>query len=259
MFEQGSLLYKATAPGAFAAPAKASPAVGRGRYGACLGDFDGDGLPDILTTAEDGNRLWQNEGGGTFSDMLIVSGEIAYISKSGGNGTMAGDFNNDGLQDALVMYTAGMSPQLFFNRGYRSFGHARMVDLGEQKRLPQAAEGQQAGCLGELTGDGALDMALVLANGEVWVFPRKVEDGQALAIVACLPEGGEHVGPVTVSARRDKRLFGSQAVVAGGPGACFGVSEAGPVILTWRFPGGKVQQREVIVEEGPVRIVLGKK
>lgn len=258
LFAEGSLLYKGKAPGEFAAPVQTPVFAGQGRYGACLGDFDGDGLPDIMTVAEDRNRLWQNLGNSKFTELLCLSGEIPYISKPGGIYVQAGDVNNDGRQDIFIVYGSQMAPQLFFNRGFRSTGHARQMDLTNLRLLPQSGEGQQAGCLGDFNADGALDMALVLANGEVWVFPRKVEE-EALAAVVGLSASSPHPGPLNVTASIDKRRLGAWTIRAGGPAAVIGVSEPVPVTLKWRWPGGEVQTREVIVKNGPARVLLDKK
>ncbi len=260
LFEKGGLFYKGKAGGTWSAPVTTSAGVGRGRHAACLGDYDADGLPDLFVAGEVRNRMWQNVGGGRFAEMLAASGEIGYISKAGGVSVQTADVNNDGRQDLFIAYGTERHPHLFFNRGFRSFGHARKLDLNEQKLLAQAGKGQQAGCLGDFNGDGALDMALVLANGEAWLFLRKVEEDEpALAVVAALSPGAPYAGPVTVRARREKYEFGSWTVHAGGAGAFFGVVEPGPVQISWRFPGGREQKREVVVEEGVVRVLLDRK
>ena len=141
----------------------------------------------------DGLRLWQNEGDGKFTETLNVSGEIAYISKPGGIDCLVGDINNDGRQDALIAYAA-MSPQLFFNRGYRSFGHAHALDLAERQLLPAAEQGQQSACLGDFDGDGAQDMVMALTNGEIWVFFRENDDREARSVVAALPSAARTKG-----------------------------------------------------------------
>jgi hypothetical protein len=255
LFSDGSLFYRGQAPGRFADPVPCAAGKGRGRYAAGLGDFDHNGLPDIFTVAEDGNRLWQNEGGGRFNQQIDLSGEVPYIAKPEGIACAVADFNNDGRQDLFIAY-AGLLPHLFFNRGFRSFGHARDVDLGVQNLLPKAMEGQQAGGLGDFNGDGAIDMALVLQDGEVWVFPRHVED-RALSVTAFLPAGGPTAGPVTVTAKRFDRSLGAMVVSPGGAGALFGVRVPGPIEIAWRFPGGEVRTAEVILDDGPRRFDVG--
>ena len=148
----GSLLYRGKAPGQFAAPVVAAPGHGSGRAAAFVGDYDMDGLIDVLTVGETGNRIFHNLGDGKFEEMLAMSGEIEYIAKRGGIGGMTGDVNNDGRQDVLILYSA-MSPQLFFNRGFHSFGHARGLDIDNNKLLDAAGDGQQAGCLADVDGD----------------------------------------------------------------------------------------------------------
>jgi len=257
LFADGSLLYRGKASGEFAAPARTRIFGGQGRRAVCLGDYDADGLLDVFVSSEERNRLWHNFGGGNFVNMLNVSGEISYHSQGGGCSVGTGDFNNDGRQDIFMAFATQMAPQLYFNRGFRSFGEAYEVSLRED-RLPQAGEGQQTGCLADFTGDGALDMFLVLTNGECWLFPRKVEEDPALAVVAGLPIDG-HAGPVTVTAWRDKRPLGAFAVRPGDVGAFYGMMEPGPVTIKWRLPGGKLQEKEVIAEDGPVRVLLGAK
>ena len=153
------------------------------------------------------------------------------------------------------------APQLYFNRGFRSFGEAYEVNLSHganNDRLPQAGDGQQTGCLGDFNGDGALDMFLVLSNGECWLFPRKIEDDVALTVVAGVKPGG-HAGPVTVMGWRDERPLGAYAVRPGEPGAFFGMTEPGPITIRWRLPGGEWQEDEMIAEDGPVRVMLDAK
>ena len=258
--EGASLFYKGTGPGAFAPPVLSQVAVRGGSYDACLGDFDADGLPDVFIAAGVRNSLWHNLGAGKFRNLYPVSGEISYHSKSGGISACSGDFNNDGRQDILIAYgEQQMSPHLYFNRGFCSFGQAYEADLNEQRLLPEADAGQQAGCLGDFNGDGALDMVLVLKDGALWFFPREVDDEHALVAVAALPVGGSQAGPVNVTAWRNDRPLGAQVVRAGEPGAFFGTQEAGPIVIKWTMPGAKIQKKEIIVEEGPRGMVIGSK
>lgn len=263
-FERGSLFYKGRTPGTFAAPVRSRMYAGRGPRGAALGDFDADGKLDIFIAGPARAYLWHNLGGGDFVELLHMSGEIEYITKPGGVDVRTGDVNNDGRQDVLVVYGAEQVPQLFFNRGFRSFGHARVLDItaglrggGQAGARPSRAVGEQlCGSLGDFTGDGAQDFVLLFADGELWMFPGKVEEDGALSLTAALSLRSPTAGPVNVSAWDGSRPLGVYAVRPGEPGAFWGKQEAGPITLRWRLPGGRLREKEVIVEEGPVRVLL---
>jgi hypothetical protein len=270
IFPDGSLFYKGSAPGAFAAPVPTAIAAGPGRWGACLADFSGGGLQDVFIAGEDRNGMWANLGGGKFTDMMGFCGSLAYISKNGGIGAWGGDINNDGKQDLLLVYgTNKMAAQLFFNRGFRCFGLCRdELDIAQHKSALEAldkdlvvdcSEPQQAGCLADFNGDGALDMALVLSNGDVVLFPRKVNpDVGALGVTVFLPAGSSTPGPVSVSATlKDGRNLGSWVVRQGDGGAMIGTRASGKITLKWTLPDGKSQQKEVRVV-GPIRSTLDK-
>jgi len=254
-FADRSLFFKGLAAGKFAPPVACPVRLGAGEAAACLGDFDGDGRLDIFTVAEDGCRLWQNEGGGKFTECLALSGEIAYISKSGGVDCMAGDVNNDGRQDLLIAY-AGQGPHVFFNRGWRSFGHAHTLDVAEKRLLADAEQGQQAACLADFDGDGAQDVVLALKNGELWILYRDNEDGEACAVTVVLPWGGPCKGPVAVAGWAGRRCLGAWNVAPGTAWAFFGLREPAPVLIKWTMPGGTEQQKEIAVGRKPVRFEI---
>jgi len=249
-FARGSLLYRGSRETIFSAAAPCPVMLGKGKSAAFLGDYDADGMLDVLAVSEEEPRLWHNLGQGQFVETRGVSGEFAYISQRGGVGGMTGDVNNDGRQDILVLY-ADREPHIFFNRGFRSFGHAHMLDLQERNRLPASAAGQQAGCLAEFSGYGAQDMVLVLADGEVWALLRDEEYDDGLYVGVSLAETCPFAGPLTVTAEADGRGLGAWNVAPGTSAAMFARLEAGPCTLKWQLPGGQPQQKEVILEDGP--------
>ena len=256
MFEKGSLLYKGKAPGQFEDARPCAASLGTGTTSAFLGDYDADGLLDVFAVSSDStSRLWSNRGKFEFADTMPMTGELSYKGQSGAIGGTTGDFNNDGRQDVVFFY-ANTSPHLYFNRGFRSFGMAGGLDLATHNLLPQAEEGAQAGCLADFKGDGAQDMIVVLKNGEVWAFYVEAEDEASRCVRAVLPSNGPYIGPLTVTGWRGNRCLGAWNVTAGTSEARFGQQEAGPMTLKWQMPGGKPQQKEVVVEDGPVRVVL---
>jgi hypothetical protein len=255
-FATGALLYRGAGGGQFRPPGRLTGVgTGGGRAGAFPGDFDADGLLDVFVAGPRRCGLWHNAGKGRFTEALPLSGEVAYISKPGGIGGSTCDVNNDGRQDVLIVY-ADRGPQIFFNRGFRSFGHSHAMDLSEKKLLPAADAGLRAGLIADLNGDGGQDMAVALAGGELWVFFREVGDVPALCVRASLAAGGPTAGPINVVGRLEGRCLGAWPVTAGGAGAMFGLLEPARCKLTWPGPDGKERQKLVEVEDAPVRFVL---
>jgi len=244
--------------------------AGPGSFAACAGDFGQDGLPDVFIAGDARNRLYHNRAGGgwNYEEVLQWSGEVEYISRGGGIAVQAADVTGDGLQDLFIAYGTRMAPHILFNLGSRCFQHARELDLSEQRGaiektdanlVDHAGQGQQAGYLGDFNGDGALDMALVLGNGDVCVFPRKVSpDSPAKGIAVSLSPGAERAGPVAVTVAAERRSLGCWTVPAGGGPVLIGARQAGPVQLQWRWPGGEIQTRRVKVKESVVPVDLGR-
>ena len=79
--------------------AKAGVANDRWGFGVAIGDYDGDGWPDIYVTNFGKNRLYHNNHDGTFTDVAEKAG-IALGNWS--TGATWGDFDGDGLLDLFV-------------------------------------------------------------------------------------------------------------------------------------------------------------
>ena len=253
-FSRGSLYYKGTAPGAFAPPVACPIALGEGAGQACLGDWDGDGLLDVFCAGNDRCRFWQNTGGGRFTDMMKLTGELSYVAKGSAVVTCMGDLNNDGRQDGVVLYS-NMAPQVFFNRGFRSFGFSVSLDLGRGTLLPEATTGQQAGCIADFNGDGAQDVAMVLKDGECVVVARTPSGADLCARVMVSPKCGR-TGPVRVWAMADNRPLGAWNVCAGTAPAILSRPDAGPLKIHWQFPGQGAQFRDVVLEDKPLSVFI---
>jgi enediyne biosynthesis protein E4 len=84
-----------------------------GNRGAVFGDFNDDGWPDIYVARSADNKMFQNNGDGTFTDVSSVSG--ANDGNAGYSPSIA-DYDNDGDLDIFFTNT-GQSCVLLQNQG----------------------------------------------------------------------------------------------------------------------------------------------
>jgi len=102
--------------------------------GVALFDYDNDGRLDIFIVGgtrfdgalpEAGNRLYRNQGDGTFEDVTAAAG-LDYVGWC--SGVAAGDYDNDGHLDLFV---TSWGPNLL----YRNTGRGRFEEVGEAAGL----------------------------------------------------------------------------------------------------------------------------
>jgi tetratricopeptide (TPR) repeat protein/peroxiredoxin len=89
-----------------------------GHNGVSVADIDNDGFEDLYVCQPAGlpNRLYRNRGDGSFEDITEVSG-LGILENTAC--ALFADFNNDGLQDVILVRSRG--PLLFLNQGGGKF------------------------------------------------------------------------------------------------------------------------------------------
>jgi hypothetical protein len=141
--------------------------------GVAIADYDEDGFFDIVKTnfSDDTPNLYHNNGDGSFTDQVYVSGLGAHTQYLGW-GLQLLDIDHDGRKEALLinghvypevdlanLATRYRQPRLF----YWNVGGGRFKDLSEESgagvREPWSSRGAASG---DLDNDGSLEV--VIAN-----------------------------------------------------------------------------------------------
>jgi len=230
--------------------------VPEGSMGVDVGDYDGDGRPDLWVTnfENEDNALYRNLGDGGFDYATVKAGLAGQSRRYVGFGTALADFDGDGWLDIFVanghVFVHGrQSPyrqpaQLFQNVAGRS-GERRFENVSEKGgayfRTPHVGRGA---AVGDLDDDGALDLVISHQNEPVAVLRNRRPPPHFLRVelrgIRCHPQA---VG-AQVSIRSGEREM--VRYVAGGAGyfshfdqrLLFPLVNDDPLDVTVRWPGG---------------------
>ena len=152
-----------------------SLAAGAGVNAVKVGDFNGDGNKDIVIvqqvgsgTAEAPIQILLGDGNGSLvnSTASVFSGSSPLVNPGGGR-TLVGDFNNDGVSDIFQLGFGNDAPPFPGGRNqlFLSSPTSRLL-VDVSATLPQNAELNHGGSVGDVNGDGYLDILVnTLSHG----------------------------------------------------------------------------------------------
>jgi hypothetical protein len=122
---------------------------GSNAYGVAVGDFNGDGSPDIAVASSGNVSVLLNNGNGTFNTAVGYSaGNTAYA-------IAVGDFNVDGKADLAVANVNSLNLSILLGNGDGTFGSPSNTAAGG---IPQAL------AVGDFNGDGRPDLVAAVTG-----------------------------------------------------------------------------------------------
>ncbi len=130
-----------------------------GTVGSFIGDFNGDGLTDILRWWDDidRNQLFLSNGDGSFTVSSYFNIKNTYLDHSNGTvGSFIGDFNGDGLTDILRWWDNYRSNQLYLSNGNGSFSISSNFNI--KNTYLDHSNGTVGSFIGDFNGDGSSDI-----------------------------------------------------------------------------------------------------
>ncbi|HKC63756.1 MAG TPA: FG-GAP-like repeat-containing protein, partial [Pyrinomonadaceae bacterium] len=118
--------------------------------GATLLDYDGDGDLDLLNVTSGTPRLYRNDSG-KFVDVTDKSGALGAKQSSFAVGAIAGDYDNDGKTDVLILRNGGISL-------YHNDGGGKFSDATAAAGIPQYPYLSVSAAFVDVDHDGDLDI-----------------------------------------------------------------------------------------------------
>ncbi|MHC4503111.1 MAG: FG-GAP repeat domain-containing protein, partial [Planctomycetota bacterium] len=216
------------------------------KMGTAFGDYDNDGDPDLFVPQSGSNKLFRNNGDGTFSEVTRESGDVAK-GRAKSISAAWGDFTSDGLLDLFVANEEAPH-NLYVNNGDGTFSdRAAVLHITGKEGRPRGV------ALADFDNDGDVDIFVNARDGcELFVNDIVGEGASSLKV---LPRGKEGTIGATV------RLYSAEGKLVGlreiGGGesrgsqheqaALFGVSP-GTYVVRVSFTNGTTREEEVRVD-----------
>ncbi|MFO0937577.1 MAG: CRTAC1 family protein [Gemmataceae bacterium] len=172
--------------------------------GACVGDYDNDGFPDVFIAGVGGDKLFHNDGGKKFTDVTAkskVSGMGGWPEKENadqffahmpqipfGSSATFLDYDGDGKLDLFVCRYVTWSPGIDLSI------KSTLTGVGRTYQQPQSLEGNQC-ILYRNNGDGTFRDVSEEAGVTVWesegtdAKDRKRPVGKSLGVVSYDADG----------------------------------------------------------------------
>lgn len=228
------------------------------KTGPVFGDFDGDGISDLIVAQKAGVKLFKGDGAGHFADVTAKAGDLAG-SLGWVTSAAWGDLDNDGQLDLVLGCFKGS------NRAFRNKGNGVFEEVTDRLGLDQKIFNTQAVSLVDLNNDGQLDFvfnnegqdsAILLGSGVLASTKRmpltlrvQSKTGAAGSQVRVFDKGGK------LLARQE--LSGGDSRGGQQPPFLRFALEPGAYQVQLRLSDGTLRSREFTIIDSPVRGIVG--
>jgi hypothetical protein len=183
--------------------------------GSTIGDYDGDGWPDIFKTnfSDDTSSLYRNNGDGTFTAAISEAG-LGLNTQYLGWGTMFLDVDNSGLLDILIA-NGHVYPQVDYAHLGSSYSEPRLLyqNLGNGK-FKDISKSAGPGCT-EAAPSRGLAIADLWNDGRISAVINNIDE-KPMLLVNLAPNKNHWLGVVTQGTRSNRDGIGAQVTVVAG-------------------------------------------
>jgi hypothetical protein len=181
--------------GTFDEPVPYGITTGSGVFAVAVGDFNGDGKPDLVTaSARGGVSILLGKGDGTFHD------HVDYVADQSAQALVVADFDGDGKLDVAFSHWNGQEVTVLLGNGDGTLRQPHSYGVGES---PQFL------AVGDFNGDGAPDLAvpnLRSNNVSLLLNQPPARYRHAFEAAAAVATGAEPRGIAAADFNRDGRL-----------------------------------------------------
>jgi hypothetical protein len=154
-------------PSTFAAPTQSSYGQFAEKTWIGLGDVDGDGYPDVLSSDSSGNLVVQANIGGTGPGTFAAAGRPLGDYLNGMDLAALGDVDGNGRAD-LIARRASDNTVWYFESYLDSSGGPQLL---QGVQVGYGADAFTAMSLADYTGDGHADLLALEGDGNLYFYP----------------------------------------------------------------------------------------